>query len=252
MLYWIQIQKTEDVMELQQQLIEAAAGFSLPLTPEQADQFTAYADLLVEWNKVMNLTAITDPQEIVIKHFVDSLLLCKAAQLPQGASLIDVGTGAGFPGLPVKIFRPDVRLTLLDSLQKRLNFLEAVCEKTGCDAKRIHARAEDGGREPALRETYDVACARAVAPMPVLCEYCLPFVKKGGLFIAMKGPGLEEELQNAGKALRTLGGKLVSTAAFTLPDGSERRIAVIQKIAPTPKAYPRQAGKIKKSPLTGA
>ena len=236
-------------MDFQNQLIAAAKAFDLPLTQEQAAQFSTYAETLVEWNKVMNLTAITDPQEIIVKHFLDSLLLFRACSLPENASLIDVGTGAGFPGLPAKIYRPDLRVTLLDSLQKRLNFLEAVCEKTGAEAKRIHARAEDAGREPALRENYDAACARAVAALPVLCEYCLPFVRVGGCFIAMKGPGLEEELQAADRAIRTLGGKLESTAAFTLPDGSERRIAVIRKIAPTPKAYPRPAAKIKKSPL---
>lgn len=236
-------------MDFQNQLIAAAKAFDLPLTQEQAAQFSTYAETLVEWNKVMNLTAITDPQEIIVKHFLDSLLLFRACSLPENASLIDVGTGAGFPGLPAKIYRPDLRVTLLDSLQKRLNFLEAVCEKTGAEAKRIHARAEDAGREPALRKSYDAACARAVAALPVLCEYCLPFVRVGGCFIAMKGPGLEEELQAADRAIRTLGGKLESTAAFTLPDGSERRIAVIRKIAPTPKAYPRPAAKIKKSPL---
>lgn len=236
-------------MDFQNQLIAAAEAFDLALTQEQAAQFLTYAETLVEWNKVMNLTAITDPQEIIVKHFLDSLLLFRACSLPENASLIDVGTGAGFPGLPAKIYRPDLHVTLLDSLQKRLNFLEAVCKKTGAEAKRIHARAEDAGREPALRENYDISCARAVAALPVLCEYCLPFVRVGGCFIAMKGPGLEEELQAAGRAIRTLGGKLESTAAFTLPDGSERRIAVIRKTAPTPKAYPRPAAKIKKSPL---
>ena len=235
-------------MDIKASLISAVAAFDLALTPEQAEQFNTYADLLVEWNKVMNLTAITEPEEIVTKHFVDSLLLCKAFDVPENASLIDVGTGAGFPGLPVKIFRPDVRLTLLDSLQKRLNFLEAVSTAAGCESKRIHARAEDAGREPALREGYDIACARAVAAMPNLCEYCLPFVKKGGVFIAMKGPGLDEELVAAEKALRILGGKIESTHSFTLPDGSERKIAVIRKTKPTPPNYPRPAAKMKKQP----
>ena len=235
-------------MDIKASLISAAAAFDLALTPEQAEQFNTYADLLVEWNKVMNLTAITEPEEIVTKHFVDSLLLCKAFDVPENASLIDVGTGAGFPGLPVKIFRPDVRLTLLDSLQKRLNFLEAVGTAAGCESKRIHARAEDAGRESALREGYDIACARAVAAMPNLCEYCLPFVKKGGVFIAMKGPGLDEELVAAEKALRILGGKIESTHSFTLSDGSERKIAVIRKTKPTPPNYPRPAAKMKKQP----
>ncbi|MBR4888184.1 MAG: 16S rRNA (guanine(527)-N(7))-methyltransferase RsmG [Clostridia bacterium] len=235
-------------MDIKTSLISAAAGFDIALAPAQAEQFNTYADLLVEWNKVMNLTAITEPEEIVMKHFVDSLLLFKAYDVPENATLIDVGTGAGFPGLPVKIFRPDVRVTLLDSLQKRLNFLEAVSNATQCETKRIHARAEDAGREPALRESYDIACARAVAAMPNLCEYCLPFVKKGGVFIAMKGPGLDEELAAAERALRILGGKLESTHSFTLPDGSERKIAVIRKTKPTPPNYPRPAAKMKKQP----
>lgn len=236
-------------MEIQTLLLQAAQAAGVPLTEAQAGQFNTYANLLEEWNRVMNLTAITGPEDTVHRHFIDSLLLCRAFALPAGASVIDVGTGAGFPGLPLKLYRPDLRLTLLDSLQKRLNFLEAVCTATGCEAKRIHARAEDAGREPALRESYDIACARAVAALPVLCEYCLPFVKKGGVFIAMKGPGLEEELAAAQKALRVLGGKLESTHAFTLPDGSERRIAVIRKTKPTPPAYPRPAAKMKKQPL---
>lgn len=235
-------------MDIKASLISAAAEFSITLDSAQAEQFNTYADLLVEWNKVMNLTAITEPEDIVMKHFVDSLLLFKAYDVPENATLIDVGTGAGFPGLPVKIFRPDVRVTLLDSLQKRLNFLEAVSNTAQCETKRIHARAEDAGREPALRESYDIACARAVAAMPNLCEYCLPFVKKGGVFIAMKGPGLDEELAAAERALRILGGKLESTHSFTLPDGSERKIAVIRKTKPTPPNYPRPAAKMKKQP----
>jgi len=235
-------------MDIKASLLSAAAPFGIALTPEQSEQFNTYADLLVEWNKVMNLTAITEPDDIVMKHFVDSLLLFKAFDVPENAALIDVGTGAGFPGLPVKICRPDVRVTLLDSLQKRLNFLEAVSSAAGCETKRIHARAEDAGREPALRESYDIACARAVAAMPNLCEYCLPFVKKGGVFIAMKGPGLEEELAAAERALRILGGKLESVHSFTLADGSERNIAVIRKTKPTPPNYPRPAAKMKKQP----
>lgn len=176
-------------MEFQNKLIAAAKAFELTVTPEQAAQFAAYADELTEWNKVMNLTAITDPDEMIVKHFLDSLLLFRACSLPENASLIDVGTGAGFPGLPAKIYRPDLRVTLLDSLHKRLNFLEAVCGKTGVEAKRVHARAEDAGREPALRESYDAACARAVAALPVLCEYCLPFVRVGRPLYRHERPG---------------------------------------------------------------
>ena len=155
-------------------------GFGVLLSPEQLDQFDGYCRLLLEWNKKMNLTAIREPEEVLIKHFVDSLALLGFAELPQGAKLIDVGTGAGFPGLPLKIARPDLRLALLDSLKKRLTFLQAVCGTLGLDADIIHSRAEDGGKLSGLRQNFDAAVSRAVAPLNLLAEYCLPFVKMGG------------------------------------------------------------------------
>ncbi|MBQ8751910.1 MAG: 16S rRNA (guanine(527)-N(7))-methyltransferase RsmG, partial [Clostridia bacterium] len=186
-------------------LITLAAEYGAALTPEQAERFDVYARLLVEWNEKMNLTAITDPEGMLVKHFVDSLTL--APFLPEGGfSLIDVGTGAGFPGVPVAILRPDCRLTLLDSLNKRLTFLETLCREVGVTATRVHARAEEGGRQAALRDRFDVATARAVAGLPLLCEYCLPFVKPGGRFLALKGPDGEAELVSAKKALIELKG----------------------------------------------
>lgn len=221
---------------------------------ELADRLDTYARLLVEWNEKMNLTAITEPGAMVVKHFVDSL--SAASLLPEGPlRLIDVGTGAGFPGVPLALCRRDIQLTLLDSLNKRLIFLETLCRELDLPVKLIHARAEEGGRRPELREKFDVAAARAVASLPVLCEYCLPFVRPGGMFLAMKGPEGEAEQTAAGHALRLLGGQARQVKALTLPTlpdgepGGERRILVIDKIAFTPSKYPRPSAKIAKQPL---
>ncbi len=238
-----------------ERLIALATEYGAALTPEQAERFDVYARLLVEWNEKMNLTAITDPEGMLVKHFVDSLTL--APFLPEGGfSLIDVGTGAGFPGVPVAILRPDCRLTLLDSLNKRLTFLDTVCRETGLSATLIHARAEEGGQNPKLRETYDVACARAVANLPVLSEYCLPFVKVGGRFIALKGPDADRERTEAARGIGVLGGKIADVTALTLPaepipgiEPMERRLVVVNKVKPTPAAYPRHGSKISKKPL---
>lgn len=232
-------------------LITLAADYGASLTPEQAERFDIYARLLVEWNEKMNLTAITAPEDMLVKHFVDSLTL--APYLPAGEfSLIDVGTGAGFPGVPVAILRPDCRLTLLDSLNKRLTFLETLCREVGVDAVRIHARAEEGGRQPKLREAFDVATARAVAGLPLLCEYCLPFVKPGGQFLALKGPDGETELDAAKRALAELHGKAEKVVTLTLPEPqggeSQRRLICIRKLSPTPAKYPRPSAKIAKQP----
>ena len=230
-------------------LMNLCGQYELPLTQEQAEKLDVYAGLLVEWNQKMNLTAITEPKAIVEKHFLDSLLLLKAAELPENTSLIDVGTGAGFPSVPVGILRGDLNLTLLDSLNKRLMFLEAVCSQVGVKARRVHARAEEAARKPEFREQYEVATARAVANLPVLCEYCLPYVKVGGRFIALKGAEAEQETQAAKKAISLLGARLQEVKAFTLPDGGRRGIVVIEKISQTPTKYPRPSGTIAKSPL---
>ncbi|MBQ9083297.1 MAG: 16S rRNA (guanine(527)-N(7))-methyltransferase RsmG [Clostridia bacterium] len=203
-------------------LKSGAAAMNIELTDTQLAQFDLYATLLVEWNQKMNLTAITDPEGIVVKHFLDSLSFLRYVKPPKNASLIDVGTGAGFPAVVLKIARPDLRITLLDSLNKRLLFLQEVSRQLHLPMTTVHARAEEGGRNPQLRQKFDFATARAVAALPVLSEYCLPFVKKGGAFVAMKGPGGETELTDAQKAIRTLGGKHEETHLHTLEDGSSR------------------------------
>ncbi len=234
-------------------LKDSAAALGVTVDDTVAERLDVYARLLVEWNERMNLTAITDPEGIVLKHFVDSL--STAPLLPQGAfSLIDVGTGAGFPGVPLAILRGDMRLTLLDSLNKRLLFLEDVCRAVGVAAVRVHARAEEGARNPALREAFDVATARAVAGMPVLSELCLPFVKKGGRFLALKGPDAPRECEEAARAVKMLGGIFGKSLSVTLPNPvaeggtSERHIVVVEKTAATPPKYPRPNVK-KASPL---
>lgn len=228
------------------------AEFDLPQPEQLAERFDRYAELLVDWNQKINLTAITAPDDIVIKHFVDSLLLLKAYDVPHGAKMIDVGTGAGFPSVPVAMVRGDIRLTLMDSLNKRINFLTELSAELGVSAACVHARAEEFGNKAEFREQYDVACARAVAHLRELSEYCLPFVKVGGGFVALKSVGLEQELEEAKAAIDILGGKVEDICRFTLPDGAERAIAVIRKIRPTPKKFPRPYGKIKKNPLNKA
>ena len=233
-------------------LTQAVALYGITLTPEQAEKLDTYARLLVEWNEKMNLTAITDGVGIAAKHFADSL--SAYPHLPKTAfSLVDVGTGAGFPGVPLALVRSDCKLTLLDSLQKRLTFLDALCRELGIPVTLIHARAEEAGQNPAWREGFDVVTARAVAAMPVLCEYCLPLVKPGGRFIAMKGPDGERELTDAAKAIALLGGAPGVSHALTLavPGGEtqERRILTVDKIQPTPAKYPRPTAKMAKSPL---
>lgn len=237
------------MVDIKKRLAELCGEMGVVLSEKQLGQFQRYMELLVEWNQKMNLTAITDPEGVTVKHFYDSLLLLKTVELPEGASLIDVGTGAGFPGIPVAIARPDVKLTLLDSLNKRLVFLAEVCRELGIEAEIRHARAEEGGRQKELREQFDFATARAVAGMNVLSEYCIPFVKKGGAFIAMKGPDGEEEAKAATCGIGTLGGKTEKIAHFELPDGSKRCIVVVRKVRETPEAYPRHGSKISKKPL---
>lgn len=228
----------------------ALIGCGLTISETAKDQLEVYYHLLIEYNQVMNLTALTEPREVAIKHFCDSLTVLQYVDLPEGASVIDVGTGAGFPGLVLKIARPDIRLCLLDSLQKRLSFLETVCEKTKTEGVRfIHSRAEDGARESDLREQFDFAASRAVASLNTLCEYCLPYVKVGGVFIAMKGKEYKEELSLSQNALAILKGKVERTDAFTLADAGERAILQIRKTNPVPDAYPRTSKKIKNKPL---
>lgn len=236
-------------MDIKSKLIEQAKQIGVKIRPDQAEKFQTYLELLLEWNEKINLTAITDPEEIVEKHFVDSLTLLNNCKIKQGAKVIDVGTGAGFPGIPLKIMRPDIKLTLLDSLNKRLNFLKEVCSVLDLEAEFLHKRAEEAGLNHPMRESYDVATARAVASLNVLSEYCLPLVKMKGFFLAMKGPGAEDELQGAEKALDILGGTDVKCISLSLPTAGERTIVQIQKKAFTPKGYPRHGGTISKHPL---
>lgn len=238
-------------MDIRTELISKAKEAGIKVTGQQAEQFQKYLELLLEWNEKINLTAITDPHEAVVKHFVDSLTFLKVVPIKQGAKLIDVGTGAGFPGIPLKIMRPDIDLTLLDALNKRLVFLRDVAEKLGFEVEFIHKRAEEAGKLKEMREKYDIATARAVAPMNTLCEYCIPLIKMKGLFVAMKGPGLEEEMKTAEKAVSILGCCVEKTEKMVLPDEekSERMIAVLKKIHFTPKEYPRHGNKISKSPI---
>lgn len=234
-----------------EKMLEQCKSAGVPIKKQQAEQFEEYCALLLKWNEKVNLTAIKEPEEVLTKHFIDSLLFLKAVNPKQGAKLIDVGTGAGFPGVPIKLLRPDIELTLLDGLNKRLVFLKELSEKLGFKADFVHKRAEEAGRMKEMRERFDLATARAVARMSTLCEYCIPLIKMKGCFVAMKGPGLEEELEEAENAMELLGCKLQSLNHFTLPDseGSKRSIAVLQKIAFTPREYPRHGNKISKSPL---
>ena len=224
------------------------AGIALNRT--QLLQFGRYFDLLTETNKVMNLTALTTPQDVAVKHYIDSLL-CYDATLMGGRKIIDVGTGAGFPGIPLKIYDPSLKLVLLDSLEKRLKFLQETVRQlqlTYVSCK--HLRAEDAGRDKKLRGQADIAVSRAVARLSVLAEYCLPLVKKNGFFVALKGSRYKEELFEGEKALRILGGSVASVKEVELPgldDG--RAIIVIRKIKDTPAAYPRKAGLPGKNPL---
>ena len=227
----------------------ALSEYRISMDERAAERLCGYYDLLVEWNRVMNLTALTEPDEVALKHFVDSLMLLEYSEIPQGAAVIDVGTGAGFPGMVLAIARPDLHVTLLDSLQKRLTFLDEVCTALGLtNVATVHSRAEDGART-ALRDSFDLAVARAVAPLNVLCEYCLPYVKAGGSFFAMKGKSADDELAAAQNAIIQLGGKVAAQHRFTLGEAGDRAIIEIKKITPTPALFPRKSKAIQKKPL---
>ena len=210
--------------------------------------FVRYEELLMEWNGKMNLTAIKDGREITVKHFIDSLTPALTGRIPKNGTFVDVGSGAGFPGVPLTMLYPELGTILVDSLGKRVRFLQELTVALGVTAECVHSRAEELG-QTSYREQCDVVTARAVANLSVLCEYCLPLAKVGGVFLAMKGPEVEEELEAAGNALDLLGGKVGEVYPFTLPDGSRRNIIAIEKITPTPKKYPRDAKKMKNNPL---
>lgn len=223
-----------------------AAQYGILLAPKQLEQLTVYAQTLVEWNEKINLTAITQPHEIEIKHFLDSLLL--AAQPEVAGNLVDVGSGAGFPGMVVKLYKPQVSVTLMEPTGKRVTFLTQAAKALGLTLDVVKERAEEAARKH-WRESFGVATARAVASLPVLCEYCLPLVQVGGLFIAMKAASTQEEILASQKAIQKLGGKYMETRTFQLPENGTRSLVLIQKVAPTLAVYPRNGGKIAKAPL---
>lgn len=232
-------------------LKKGAESFGIQLTDQQVGQFFEYYRLLVQWNEFMNLTAITEMEEVMEKHFVDSLALSKAAEVGKIETLIDVGTGAGFPGIPLKIAYPHLHVVLLDSLNKRVKFLNAVIEALGLTRiQAVHGRAEDAARQKDYREQFDAAVSRAVANMAALSEYCLPFIKIGGVFVPYKSGNIEEELKDAGKAVKTLGGTIRRVEKFQLPDTDiERSLVLIEKTERTDKRYPRKAGLPSKEPI---
>ncbi|WP_294351907.1 16S rRNA (guanine(527)-N(7))-methyltransferase RsmG [uncultured Clostridium sp.] len=230
---------------------EAAADVNMNLSEEQYDKFIKYMRLVQEWNQKINLTAITEDEEFVKKHFIDCIKAFKSEELKNAKNLIDVGTGAGFPGLPIAIMREDLNVTLLDSLNKRINFLNIVINELGLkNVITIHSRAEDGARKKELRENFDVATSRAVANMTVLSEFCLPYVKVGGHFVALKGPAIEEELKASKNALGVLGGRLKEVIELEIEDTDlKHNVVIVSKEKECPNSYPRKAGIITKKPL---
>ena len=218
----------------------------LTLSREQYEKLSIYAEFLVEYNEKVNLTAITEPMEILRKHFIDSILLTKYVDIPLNSTLIDVGTGAGFPSVPIKIYRPDIKITLLDSLNKRIDYLKQLCEKLEVDAEFIHGRAEDFSKKEEYREKFDFSCARAVANMALLSELCIPFVKQNGCFVAMKGPN--EDISLGANAVMVLGGLIEKEIEYKLFD-EDRKIVLVRIISQTPSKYPRNSSQIKKKSL---
>lgn len=230
-------------------IIDLSKKIDIDFTEKQIENFYEYMNLLLEWNEKVNLTAITEMDDVILKHFIDSITILK--YLKENDNIIDVGTGAGFPGIPISIMNSSFNITLLDSLNKRIMFLDEVCKKLELkNIKSIHGRAEDFGQDNKTREKFDIAVSRAVANLATLSEYLLPFVKVGGICICMKGPDAEKEIEDAEFAIKELGGKIETIEKFMLPDSDmERNIILIKKIKETPKKYPRKAGTPSKQPL---
>lgn len=229
----------------------ALAEAGIYLTDNQLEQFSNYFQLLVEWNQKMNLTAITDEEGIYLKHFYDSVMVLWQWPISEGSHLVDVGAGAGFPSIPLKILRPDLQVTIVDSLNKRISFLNHLVERLKLEGVTcVHGRAEDVGQNLQYRGQFDLATARAVAPLNVLAEYCLPLVKKGGYFLALKAAKSDMEIDEAQAAFKVLGAKFIGSKTDILPvEESERTFIKIQKTLDTPKQYPRKAGKPSKDPI---
>ena len=238
-----------NIEEFKKIMIFYGEKIDIKFTEEQLNQFYKYMNLLLEWNEKINLTAITDPNEVILKHFIDSLTINK--YIKENSTLADVGTGAGFPGIPLKILRPDLKITLVDSLNKRINFLNEVINKLNLvNIETVHSRIEDFGKDKKYRESFDFVTARAVANLAVLSEYLLPIAQVGGQCVCMKGSSVEEELSNGKNAIKVLGGKIKNIDEFVLPDSDmSRNVIIIDKIKNTPNKYPRKAGIPVKEPL---
>lgn len=230
-------------------LLADAEKLGISVSSEQLERFEKLTELLVEQNKTMNLTAITDPDGIAVKHFADSISILSAVEFEKGAKVLDVGTGAGFPGIPLLIMRPDLDLTMLDSTAKKLRYVADTVNSLGLTANVLHSRAEEAAQKSEYRESFDIVCSRAVAALNILCEYCLPFVKKGGIFAAMKGAKAQEEIKLAKNSIKTLGGEIIAQKSFMLSDGAERTIIIIKKISHNLPKYPRPSAQIAKKPL---
>ena len=235
--------------DFKNKMIELSKKINIDITDEQLKKFYRYMDLLLEWNEKINLTAITETDEVILKHFIDSMTVFK--YLVESKNIIDVGTGAGFPGIPIAIMNQNKNITLLDSLNKRINFLNEICNELKINnVKTYHGRAEEFGHNKQHREKYDIAISRAVANMTTLVEYLIPFIKVGGRCICMKGNDIEEELEQAKFAIKELGGKIEKVERFNLPNSDmERNIIIITKTKETPNRYPRKAGMPSKMPL---
>ena len=229
--------------------LNSVKDFNVDISDVQFQMFDRYAELLLDWNKKFNLTAIKKPDEIVTKHFADSLSIMKSQTFVDGQSLIDVGTGAGFPGIPLLIMNPKLDITFLDSTEKKIKFIEVVLEDLDLYAETITARAENVGNDPDYRESFDFATARAVSELRNIVEFCLPLVKKNGTFISMKGSKAQEEIVSSNKAIEILGGRIERCESFKLSDVGERNIVFIKKISQTPTKYPRNFSQITKHPL---
>lgn len=232
-------------------LRQGIKDFGIEVNDQMISDLKTYREILVDWNQKMNLTGIEEEKEVFIKHFLDSISAVSNGYIKDGISLIDVGTGAGFPGLPLKICLQNIKLTLLDSLNKRINFLNLVVRELGLkNVKTIHSRAEDGARKPELREKFDNATSRAVANMAVLSEFCMPYVKKGGYFVALKGPAIDEELENGSNAIKILGGELQGIIEISIEETDlKHNIVEVKKVKNCSKTYPRKAGTVNKKPL---